>query len=159
MRQRYDFNFKIVNFPFICDICIKNTEASEYGVYAAKIMTCTPQFDYDDIRLLLGNKLLTRVFTTIRLFSLPFKRFFGRQRVLVDPYLPSCFNCHTLVYLVYDSYQKLATIPLLIPGADSGGGGAPPKIRKNMIFWRKIVIFHTKYPKNVRASLRSAQFF
>ena len=36
---------------------------------------------------------------------------------------------------------------------------APPKIGKNMIFWRKIVIFHTKYPKNVRASLRSAQFF
>ena len=38
---------------------------------------------------------------------------------------------------------------------------APPphKIRKNMIFWRKIVIFHTKYPKNVRASLSSAQFF
>jgi hypothetical protein len=28
-----------------------------------------------------------------------------------------------------------------------------------MIFRRKIVIFHTKYPKNVRASLRSAQFF
>ena len=24
---------------------------------------------------------------------------------------------------------------------------APPKIWKNMIFWRKIVIFHTKYPK------------
>ena len=23
----------------------------------------------------------------------------------------------------------------------------PPKIVKNMIFWRKIVIFHTKYPK------------
>jgi hypothetical protein len=33
------------------------------------------------------------------------------------------------------------------------------KIGKNMIFWRKIMIFHTKYPKNVRASLRSAQFF
>jgi hypothetical protein len=28
-----------------------------------------------------------------------------------------------------------------------------------MIFWRKIVIFHTKYPKNVSASLPSAQFF
>ena len=28
-----------------------------------------------------------------------------------------------------------------------------------MIFWRKIVIFHTKYPKTFRASLRSAQFF
>ena len=35
----------------------------------------------------------------------------------------------------------------------------PPKIGKNMIFWHKIVIFHTKYPKNVRASLRSAQLF
>ena len=32
---------------------------------------------------------------------------------------------------------------------------APPSaIGKNMIFWRKIVIFHTKYPKNFRASLR-----
>jgi hypothetical protein len=43
------------------------------------------------------------------------------------------------------------------------GGGAPgarpPKIGKNMIFWRKIVIFHMKYPKNFRSSLRSAQFF
>ena len=52
-------------------------------------------------------------------------------------------------------------------GADPGWGapGAPPppppppKIGKNMIFWRKIVIFHTKYPKNFRASLRSAHFF
>jgi hypothetical protein len=33
------------------------------------------------------------------------------------------------------------------------------KIGKNMIFWRKIVIFHTKYPQNFRASLRSAKFF
>jgi hypothetical protein len=44
-------------------------------------------------------------------------------------------------------------------GADPGGEGAPPKIGKNKKCWRKIVIFHTKYPKNVRASLRSAQFF
>ena len=50
-------------------------------------------------------------------------------------------------------------------GADPGGGGGhtrhapppPPKIGKNMIFLHKIVIFHTKYPKNFRASL--AQFF
>jgi hypothetical protein len=37
--------------------------------------------------------------------------------------------------------------------------GADPKIEKNKIVWRKIVIFHTKYPKNFRVSLRSAQFF
>ena len=51
----------------------------------------------------------------------------------------------------------------LDPGADPGGGAPPgvrpPKIGKNMIFWRKIMIFHTKYPKNFRASLRLAQFF
>ena len=33
-----------------------------------------------------------------------------------------------------------------------------PKIGKNMIFLRKIVIFHRKYPNNFRASLRSARF-
>ena len=42
------------------------------------------------------------------------------------------------------------------PRTDSRGapGARSPKIGKNMIFWRKIVIFHTKYPKNFRASFR-----
>jgi hypothetical protein len=43
-----------------------------------------------------------------------------------------------------------------LAGADSGGrapGARPPKIEKEIIFWRKIVIFHTKYPQNFRASL------
>ena len=48
-------------------------------------------------------------------------------------------------------------------GRIQGGGVhlvlAPPKIGKNKIFWHKIVIFHTKYPKNVPASLRSAQLY
>jgi hypothetical protein len=39
-------------------------------------------------------------------------------------------------------------------GADPGEG-THPKSGKNMIFWRKIVIFHTKYPKNSHASLRN----
>ena len=60
-----------------------------------------------------------------------------------------------------DTYHDKNSVSL--PGADPGEGGPPParaplKIGKNMIFWLKIVIFHTKYPKNVRASLRSAQF-
>jgi hypothetical protein len=44
-----------------------------------------------------------------------------------------------------------------LTGADPGGAGCarPPKIGKNMIFLRKIVIFHMKYLKNVRASLRN----
>ena len=35
----------------------------------------------------------------------------------------------------------------------------PLKFEKIRFFWHKIVIFHTKYPKIFRASLRSAQFF
>ena len=46
-----------------------------------------------------------------------------------------------------------------IPHTGTNSGGAPLKFKKNMIIWCKIVIFHTKYPKNVRASLRWAQLF
>jgi hypothetical protein len=46
-----------------------------------------------------------------------------------------------------------------IQGRIQGGAPAPPKIGKNMISWCKIVIFHTKYPQNFRASLRSSNFF
>ena len=49
-----------------------------------------------------------------------------------------------------------------IQGRIQGWGAHPartPLKLDKMIFWRKIVIFYTKYPKNVRASLRSAQFF
>jgi hypothetical protein len=48
-------------------------------------------------------------------------------------------------------------VNIIYAGADTGGapGARPPKIGKNMIFWRKIVIFHTKYPNNFRATLRN----
>jgi hypothetical protein len=41
-----------------------------------------------------------------------------------------------------------------IQGGEAHPARAPPKFGKNKIFWRKIVIFHTKYPNNFRASLR-----
>jgi hypothetical protein len=49
---------------------------------------------------------------------------------------------------------------LLLDTRDGSRRGAPgtpppPKTGKNMIFWRKIVIFHTKYPNNFRSSLRN----
>ena len=62
-------------------------------------------------------------------------------------------------------YPPNQTIPSFEPRGGSRGGGRtrrpppPPKIRKHIIFLRKIVIFHTKYPRNFRASLCSAQFF
>ena len=63
---------------------------------------------------------------------------------------------HVLILYIFYTY-------MMTTGADPGAaGGAPgeraPKIEKNMIFWRKIVIFHTKYPKHFRASLHSALF-
>ena len=45
------------------------------------------------------------------------------------------------------------------PEGEGAPGARPPKYGKNMIFWRKILIFHTKYHNKFRASLRSAQFF
>jgi hypothetical protein len=65
------------------------------------------------------------------------------------------------------SFRKsmLISFSIDVPVGDAGGApGAPPplsppKIGENMIFWSKIVIFHTKYPKYFRASLRAAQFF
>jgi hypothetical protein len=82
------------------------------------------------------------------------------------------FLAHSVTLKCPQCSIKMPTVivndKIIITGADPRGGGrirrAPPpppplKLEKNMIFWRKIVIFHTNYPKNVRASLRSAQFF
>ena len=92
-----------------------------------------------------------------------------------DPsYYVLCINIPAVpVYLsisvdkIYQSLWFLLWFPwrgLLFRGGSRGGGGVhparvPPKIGKHMIFWRRIVIFHTKYPKRFRASLRSAHFF
>jgi hypothetical protein len=66
-----------------------------------------------------------------------------------------CRHCSPIFSKEEDYIQRSEQKGIL--GADLGGGAhparAPPKIGKNMIFWRKIVIFHTKYPKNFRASL------
>jgi hypothetical protein len=49
--------------------------------------------------------------------------------------------------------SMLISFWIYVPGADPGWAHPPPpKIGKNMIFGRKIVIFHTKYPKHFRAS-------
>jgi hypothetical protein len=58
------------------------------------------------------------------------------------------YHCIVLVFI----YERTVTCYM-------SGGDAPLKIGKNIIFWRKIVIFHTKYPNIFRASLRSAPFF
>ena len=44
----------------------------------------------------------------------------------------------------YIALYDMSTCAILFPGADPEGGAPgerPPKIGKNMIFWRKIMIF------------------
>jgi hypothetical protein len=76
--------------------------------------------------------------------------------------VPALFN----TIFTCDIYPSIFfTVPFIISsaGADPGEGGctwcARPLKLKKYDFWRKIVIFHTKYPNNVRVSLRPAQFF
>ena len=56
-------------------------------------------------------------------------------------------------------YWVLMKLRKYFSGVDPGAHPPPPKIGKNMIFLRKIVIFHMKYHKRFCASLCSAQFF
>ena len=71
-------------------------------------------------------------------------------------------RCRSLLMLLSYFYWSLYCIfsfDLQLLVTRGGSRCAPPKIGKNMIFCRKIVIFHTEYPNNFRASLRSAQCF
>jgi hypothetical protein len=67
------------------------------------------------------------------------------------------YSCFPIVYGVLSN--------CMFQGRIQGGGGgahpvrAPHKIGKNMIFWRKIVIFHTKYPKNFAPPSARCNFF
>ena len=73
--------------------------------------------------------------------------------------LATLFKSTLYIYLhqLYELYVYVYFCITCSPGTDPGGGA--PKIGKNKIFWRIIVIFHTKYPTNFRASLCPAQFF
>ena len=84
--------------------------------------------------------------------------FFIHQIII---YIKKIFTVKTQLFFFR---LEMIQCSMYIRGESRGGGGAHPvraplKIGKNMIFWHKIVIFHTKYHKNFRASLHSAQFF
>ena len=82
-------------------------------------------------------------------------------QVKINELNSACMRWWRALRRTMESFGWLSSV---YSGADSGGGRTQrvpplPKIGKNMIFWRKIVIFHTKYSKIFRASLGSAQFF
>ena len=84
--KRDDFNFPIVNFPFICS---NIPAAPAYGVYISKMIrysrACGSYQDFLDRGLLLTRKLLNQGFHLVKLKS-SLRRFYGRHHDLVDRY-------------------------------------------------------------------------
>ena len=66
------------------------------------------------------------------------------------------------VYAIIAYYRYISLVRVSCRGGSRGGGGhpaRPPKIGKHMIFWCKIVIFHTKYPNNFPPPSARRNFF
>ena len=80
--KRNDFNFPIVNFPFICS---NIPAAPAYGEYISQMIrysrTCCSYQDFLDRGLQLPRKLLNQGFLLIK-----FGKFYGRHHDLVDRY-------------------------------------------------------------------------
>jgi hypothetical protein len=122
------------------------------------------QYNGQRVRVMVFNATLNN----ISVISWPSVLLVEETGVPREKHWPAAGHWQTLSHNVVSSTPacvgfELTTLVVIctdyIAGADPGGapGAPPPPNGKNMIFWRKIVIFHTKYPKNFRASLRSAQ--
>ena len=84
--KRDDFNFPIVNFPFLCS---NIPSAPAYGVYVSQLIrysrACGEYNDFLDRATRLTSKLLTQGYVAPRLLS-SLKKFYGRHHVLVCKY-------------------------------------------------------------------------
>ena len=84
--KRDDFNFPIVNFPFICS---NIPAAPAYGVYISQLIqysrACGSYHDFLDRWLLLIMKLVNQGFLVVKLKS-SFRTFYGRHHDLVNRY-------------------------------------------------------------------------
>jgi hypothetical protein len=84
--KRDDFNFSIVDFPFICS---NIPTATAYGVYISQLIrysrACGSYKNFLDRGLLLIRKLLNQGFLLVKLKS-PLRKFYGRHHDLVDRY-------------------------------------------------------------------------
>ena len=84
--KRDDFNFSIINFPYL-DSNIPHSPS--YGVYISQLIryarACTSYRDFAERHSLLSRKLVNQGYTKRRLAS-TFKRFFGRCHDLIDKY-------------------------------------------------------------------------
>ena len=84
--KRDDFNFPIVNFPFL----YSNIPSSlSYGVYISQLIrysrACSECEDFPNSAIYLTNRLLSQGFIKSRL-QCSFRKFFGRHHDLTLPY-------------------------------------------------------------------------
>ena len=91
--KRDDFNFDIVNFPFLCSNIL---QSPAYGVFVSQLIRYARASTlYDDFIMrsheLLTSNLLMKGFTQNRLI-VTFKKFYGRHSVLVDMFKVSVTN-------------------------------------------------------------------
>jgi hypothetical protein len=84
--KRDDFNFPIVNLPFICS---NIPAAPAYGVYISQLIryfrACGSYQDFVDKGLLPTRKLLNQGFLLVKLKS-SLRKFYGRHHDLIDRY-------------------------------------------------------------------------
>ena len=84
--KRADFDFPIVNFPFLS---ANIPEAPAYGVYISQLIrysrACDIYLDFIDRARLLAQKLLNQGYVASKLQSF-FLKFYGRHHDLVDRY-------------------------------------------------------------------------
>ena len=104
--KRKDFNFSIVNFPFICS---NMPAAHAYGVYISQLIrysrACSSYQDFLDRGLLLARKLLNQRFLLVKLKS-SLRKFYSRHHDLVDRYGISVTNDHGYVPLVISTSRS-----------------------------------------------------
>ena len=78
-----DFNFSIVNFPYLCS----NIPASPaYGVYISQLILYARACSAYDQFLLRGNLLTKKVMSQGFQMSRCFRKFYGRYSNLIYPY-------------------------------------------------------------------------
>ena len=84
--KRDDFNFPIINFPFLSS---NIPSAPSYGVYISQLIrysrACSHYTDFIYRSVLLTQKLLQQSYEEDRL-KLTLRKFYGHHHDLVDPY-------------------------------------------------------------------------
>ena len=109
--KRDDFNFNIVNFPFLSS---NIPQSPAYGVFVSQLIRYARASSlYEDFitrSQLLTSKLLKQCFTRNRLIA-NFKKFYGRHNVLVDRFKVSVTNIIIDLFLETLYHWRLGSVP------------------------------------------------